>query len=391
MSKVHSVISASSAYRWLNCPASVRLAQGMTERTSEAADEGTAAHMLAEKCLKEGLRSCALWRGATITVPSERAYEVDQEMQESVDLYLNTVLDDLKAMQPGANLRVEQHFDLSWLHPDIFGTNDAIITQDFGLMRIYDLKYGKGVVVEAEDNAQLKIYALGGLVGSTCEEAEVIIVQPRAPHSEGGVRRSRISLDDLYGWANETLLPGAMEALKGDAPARAGDWCRFCRAIAVCPAVRSEASQAAMVAFENAKVLPSLPSPGTMTPEQISKVLLFSKMFSTWAEEVEAHAKMQMERGTPIPGWKLVHGRASRKWESEPKVIAALANYGTDIYTDPELLSPAQMEKMIKAKGDDPAATLAGLITTTRGVSVAHESDKREAILPLLSVFDPLS
>jgi len=386
----HSIISASGSNRWLECPGSIDLSRGIPDTSSEAADEGTAAHTLAERCLLQN-KNAAEFRGQTITVKdSGRAFIVDEEMAEAVQLYIDTIKADYEAMQPGATLSVEREFQLSWLHEDLFGTNDSSIEQMFGLLRAYDLKFGKGVVVEVEANTQMMIYALGALHDSTCEDVEVVIIQPRAEHDDGPVRRWRISTAELLEWAQEVLLPGAKLALSGKGGVYAGDWCRFCKAIAVCPAVRDKATQAAMVVFDDspdAKV-PTLPAPAEMAPEQLIKVMEFSRAFGSWAKEVETHVKNAMERGVQFPGWKLVRGKRSRSWENEGVTIHELnKGYGGKIYTEPKLRSPAQMEAMLKEAKVD-IKTLESLIKVTRPLTMAPASDKRDAVVPAIEAFN---
>lgn len=387
--QAHSVISASSSDRWLNCPGSVNATRDLPDTSSEAADEGTAAHSLAEKCLLED-RNTAEFQGQEILVEkSDRSFEVTEEMAESVQLYLDVVRNDRAAMQPGVDLLVEQEFHLDWLHPDLWGSNDASNAQQFGLLRGYDLKYGRGVLVEVENNPQLKIYALGALQGSTCEEVEIVIVQPRAMHSDGPVRRWRISSDELYKWARSVLKPGAEAALKPDAMIKAGSWCKFCRAQATCSAVRQQATEAAMVVFgEETQIRSTLPPATALTGPQMAKVLQFSRDFSSWSSEVEAHAKAQLERGVDLPGWKLVAGKASRSWVDPEAMVAKLGpTYGDELYGEPKLLSPAAVEKLIKKGGGDSQVLMDGMVEVSRGKVLAPDSDKRAAIPSAIDAF----
>lgn len=385
MARQHSIISASAFERWVNCPASPRLAMGMPDKSSEAAMEGTAAHWLAETCLKER-KNANEYLGSTIPVDNhETGFLVTQEMADGVNLYCSTIWADLQALDPSVcTMGVEVGFHLDWINNQIFGTNDCFIGQNFGKLIVYDFKYGAGVAVDADENGQMMIYALGALKGRPYEEIELVIIQPRAQHEKGPIRRWSITVEDLTLWSENVLAPAAALALSPDAPPHAGEWCRWCRAYAICPEVRAEATKAAMVAFSNASEPEplSFPAPDMLTPEQIGRVLTFTHLFSTWASEVEQYAKAEMERGRSISGWKLVRGRKTRKWADEAEVVRALEpRFGVEIYEEPKLRSPAQMEKALKG------VELDSLIEITQGVSVAPASDKRDAVVPAIEAF----
>jgi len=388
----HSRVSASSAFRWLKCPGSVRMQTDIPDSPSEAADLGTAAHELGEMCLSKGTQSAAEHLGRKILVEqSGREFIVDQEMVDGVQLYIDTVRKDRHEMLPGVKAAIEKKFHLDWLHKEIYGTNDAYLSQEFGLLRVYDLKYGRGVIVEPEDNAQMKIYALGAKQGSTCEEVELVIVQPRAPHSEGPVRRWRISVEDLDAWALGVLKPGAERALTNDAPVKAGVWCKFCRALPVCPEVRKKASEVAKVAFDDPE--PVFPAPAALTGEELAKAVAFSKMFSSWGKEVEAYAKAMLERGMKIEGFKLVRGKASRSWRDESQAITELGpQYGTILYTDPKFKTVAQVETAIKEstglKVKEVKELVAGFVDISKPLTMVPVDDKRAEVLPAIAAFD---
>lgn len=388
MTRAHSIISASSAHRWLNCPGSVRLTRDLPDTAGMAAMEGTAAHELGEKCLRDGSNAV---EHIGVTIPVEEAelshaFIVDQEMVDGVQLYLDTVRGDLDSLQPGCEMVVEERFHLKHLHEDLFGTNDAMIAQMFGRLVVHDFKYGAGVAVEPVENEQMMIYGLGGLHRfPTCESVELVIDQPRAAHSSGPIRRWQLGADELKKWGDVTLVPGAKLALTGDAPLKSGTWCKksWCDARPICPAHREMISASAVDAFgvDPVEVEIPLPDPATLTPEQLGKILAFQRVFSGYATAVETYTKAAMERGTEVPGWKLVKGRASRKWIDEGAVIVDLAAHGDKIYSPRKLRTPAQMEKLI-AKEE-----LTDYIETSRGISMAPADDKRAAIAPAIDAF----
>lgn len=386
----HSRIGASSAKRWLNCPGSVRMQRGLPDTSSEAADEGTAAHELAEMALKKGTKNVAEYRGMTIRVEeSGREFVVDEEMTDAVQLYVDIIRRDRDEMGSGVKGSVEKMFSLESVNKELYGTNDASLAQPFGALNVYDLKYGRGVAVEAEDNDQMKIYALGALEEQPlCEDVELIIVQPRCPHPEGPERRWSITSSDLQTWSQKVLKPGAEKALREDAPVNAGEWCRFCKAQAICPAIVERAQALASVAFEE----PVFPAPATMSGDEISKVLAFSKMFSSWATEVQSFARAQMDRGVKVPGYKLVQGRKSRSWADEKLAETHMyGQIGDAAYSKPALKSVAQAEKALKEEGydkDEIAHIFESLVRVDQSLAMAPETDKRPEVIPAIEAFN---
>lgn len=367
----HSILGASSSHRWLNCPGSVRLSAGMPKTSSKYAEEGTAAHELAEMCLRNHEHALE-YLGSFITV-GETAYEVTDEMVEAVQLYLNTVRADFREAGPGAELMVEKRFHLDWLYDGMFGTNDALVGQPFGLLRVYDLKYGAGVAVEVEDNPQLMYYALGAAHGETYEEVELVIVQPRAQHPDGPVRRQRMWVAELDRWADEVLLPGAEATAKADAKLSTGDHCRFCPALAVCPAQKEVAVSNAQFAFRDAPTAP--PVATSLAPAELKQILDKAPLIEAWLDACREHVKVLLEGGADPKelGYKLVAGRATRKWKDEGEAVGFMEMLGIDPH-ERKLKSPAQAEKLAKKGAFDQ------IVVTSRGVQLAPITDKREAI-----------
>ena len=232
MIETHAKLAPSAAKRWMTCPGSVRLSEKVEDKTSVHAAEGSLAHHLGEWALKNntdaGFRSDdSSTLGLKIPLISE-TLKVDQEMIDYVQIYLDTVRADMA--ETGGVLTVEKKGDLHWVHKDISGTSDASVGQLMGLLRVYDLKYGKGVVVEPEENPQQMIYALIEILEvnpNMYEEVELVIVQPRAFHPAGPVRRWRISVSDLFKWAKQKLKPAALATMTENALLVSGDHCRF--------------------------------------------------------------------------------------------------------------------------------------------------------------------
>lgn len=172
----HAVLSASGSHRWLNCSPSARLELEFENTGSEAAKEGTAAHALCEHKLKKALKKRS--RRPTSEYDSD-------EMEECTDGYVQFVMEQYEAAKQTCQdpiILIEQHLDFSCYVPDGFGTGDCIIVSDDRL-HIIDFKYGLGVLVEAEENPQMKLYALGALeiydILYDIKEVSMTIFQPR--------------------------------------------------------------------------------------------------------------------------------------------------------------------------------------------------------------------
>lgn len=378
--KLHSNLGASSADRWMKCPGSPKLCLSAPPMADSVhAREGTAAHALAEMCLtKNEIMVGAHPKdhiGETI-----QGFEVTEEMAEAVGLYVDTVRADQKATK--STLIVEKKFDLSSVFRGMWGTNDAINYARWGKLIVYDYKHGQGQEVEVVDNPQLLYYALGAYIeyGDAQEfsEVELVIVQPRADHRDGPVRRWAIPVTYLTAFS-DTLRKAAEATMKPDAPLKTGPHCRWCPALPICPEAARKVQETALADFSEPTV--KLPDPAYMTVDQIKKVLDFAGFVDDWIKSVEAYAESQVKAGFPIPGYKLVRKRSIRKWINEEEAAKVLkSKYGEKVFTKPELLSPAQIEKII-GKKDGGAIEIETLSETPdTGVVLVPEKDKRPAV-----------
>ena len=214
----HAILSASSSHRWLNCSPSARLEQEFEDRETEAAAEGTAAHALCEHKLRRALKLQS--RRKPIS-----KYDCD-EMDLHTDNYVQFVLETLaEARQHCADplINIEQRLDFSCYVPDGFGTGDCIIISD-KTMHVIDFKYGQGVLVEAEQNPQMMLYALGALrlfdSLYDIDEVAMTIYQPRREN----ISTWTIAVDDLKAWAENELVPKARLAYEGKGEYLPGPW-----------------------------------------------------------------------------------------------------------------------------------------------------------------------
>lgn len=360
----HAVLSASGSHRWLNCTPSARLELEFENTGSEAAREGTAAHALCEHKLKRALR-----------MRSRRPvsdYDSD-EMEECTDAYTEFVMEQYEAVKQVCKdpvILIEQRLDFSCYVPDGFGTGDCLIISDDRL-HIIDFKYGMGVLVEAEDNPQMKLYALGALAVYDAlydiREVSMTIFQPRREN----VSTWTVSVDELKAWAENELKPRAKIAYDGEGEYLPGEWCTFCRAAVRCCARAEEKLRLAQTEFR---------MPPLLTDAEIEDILAVLPDLTKWANEIAAYAlDAALNHGKEWNGFKVVEGRSVRKYRDEAAVAVAAKEAGyKDIYRQ-SLIPLTEMQRLMgKDKFEE---ILGGLITKAPGKpTLVPLSDKRPAV-----------
>ena len=379
---LHSKISASTCERWWNCPGSVREAAKCPPQPESAyAKDGTCAHKLAELCLKEG-------HGPFHMAGQElEGVCVTNDMCEAVKVYLDVIDDDL--IQYGLSrkdLQVERKFHLKEIHPDAYGTNDANLPVFLTKVIVYDFKYGSGIAVDAEDNKQGLYYALGASLEGDYEEFEIVIVQPRAMHKKGPIRRWCIKRAELDTFAKE-LKACAEATFKPDAPLHCGPWCKktFCQALIQCPEARKDMQDAALMAFD-APVKTVMPTkPENLTPLQLKKLLDMAPIIGTYLKSVEDYALDYANKGNKVEGYKLVARRSNRKWVDEEVVKKKFGKTATR--TVVETLSPSQLETELKKSmtGKEAKGAVEPLtFKPDTGNVLVPDDDAREPVRPKL-------
>lgn len=373
MSKQHATLSASGAHRWAHCTGSRKAEDGLADKRSVFADEGSAAHELCEICLERN-DSPFNWVGDKLIEYNE--HTVDQEMAESVQMYLDYVYS-----VKGARM-VEVQVDFSEWVPEGFGTSDCLITSDDSL-HVVDFKYGKGKQVYAENNLQGVLYALGAY--AMCSDifeiktVTIVIVQPRLDH----IDEWTLPVEELLkigAW----LADRAEEAMTDDAPRSPGEsQCQFCKAKATCPALKKMTEDTVIALFDDEA------TPDKLSDADLGKALENAKLIKAWLDAVEAHVKERLNAGEPFPGYKLVAGRTSRDWADDESVIAnrLLENFDVerdDLY-ESKFLTPAKAEKLVGKRKKE----LAELISSSTGApTLVPESDKRPAVNVSAADFD---
>lgn len=370
----HARCSASAAHRWINCPGSVALSEQCPDPGSSSyADEGTVAHNLAELKLRHALHEITDAQYKKRLAKIQQSAYYNGEMDEATDFYVDIVLEEFAAAGEGAELMIEQRLDLTQWIPEGFGTSDAVIISIVHhYIQVIDLKYGKGIKVEATNNPQFRLYGLGAvaLFGDLYDfdAVKTTVVQPRLDHVDSEI----CILKELLLWGEEDVAPRAIMAMEGTDYFAAGDWCRFCPAKTRCRKRAEFNLELARLEFQK---------PPLLSDEEIAEVLAKADHLQKWAEEVSQYALEQALAGRHFEGYKLVEGRSIRKYADDIKVAEKLMAAGFDeaMLYQRKLYGITEMEKLVGKK--KLAATLGDLLIKPQGKPVlVPESDKRQAI-----------
>jgi hypothetical protein len=365
----HALLSASSAHRWLACPPSAVAAELYEDTGSEFAAEGTLAHEVAEITARR--RIPQLYPDIdTMELPESHTPEMVEHAEGYAD-YLQELITD-----PDAVVLLEQRVDFSAWVLDGFGTCDALILQG-DTLTVVDYKYGQGVAVSAQDNPQMRLYALGALndygIAYDVQRVEMHIYQPRI----NNISTDTLSVDALTEWAEKVVKPTAAKAAKGKGTYKAGAHCKFCPHAGKCRALAKTCTE--YVETHGMRV--AVP---TLAPHEVAEALQLEPLVRLWLDRVKAQALNTLMGGGEVPGFKLVEGKlGNRKWSDELQVAQALneAGYSEADYTTVSILSPAGMDKALGKKR--AAELLEQYISRTPGAPVlAPESDKRPRYNP---------
>ena len=334
----HAILSASSSHRWMNCPPSVRLTERIPDNGSIYAAEGSEAHALCEYKLRQLL---GMEAENPLDCPGGLQY-YDSTMEDAATgyaAYVLEVLEETRKTCADPVVMVEQRLNFSRWVQDGFGTGDAVIVAD-GTLYVIDFKYGTGVPVSAEGNSQMRLYALGALDMFAglydVDNVQMTIYQPRLAN----ISTDTISRTVLLDWAENTLRPVAELAYKGEGEQQVGNWCRFCKLRNTC---RKRAEANLQLAQHDFKLPPML------SDEEISIILGKLDDLTSWAADIREYALTAALSGARFEGWKLVEGRANRRYTDEAAVAQTVIRSGHDPY-ERKLLGITAMEKLLGKK-----------------------------------------
>lgn len=375
----HALLSASGAYRWLNCTPSAKLEDKYGEKkTSIFAEEGTLAHELAELYIKNDILKNISDRDFNDSLERIMSNDLfNEEMLTVVPIYTDYCAEQYAAAQTAnkfALIEIEQKLDLTAFVPESFGTADCIIIND-DLIEIIDYKHGKGVPVYAEWNRQLMLYALGALEKYDTlydiSEVRLTIVQPRI----NNISSWQISVNELIHWSETELKPKAALAFKGDGELNSGDWCKFCAVKNQCRKLYEQ--QMEIAKYEFAK-------PILLSDDEIADIVKRAPEFINWIDSIQEFAQTEaFNNNKQWPGLKLVEGTSRRKWLDEDKAANIILKRCPEISEDEifntKLKPITSIEKLIGKKHFEN--TLSDIVVKAQGKpTLVPLDDKRPAM-----------
>ena len=396
----HSKYGASGAHRWTACPGSVAATAMLPETPSSYAQEGTACHAVAALCLTQN-QDAIEYVGRTID-----GLEIEEEHAIAVQVYLDAIrksptvwrdviaifdakfgkgeIIEVKRSNGRPNLQlafyalgviyelqrlplekrngimIEYKFHIKELHPQFFGTADYVY---LGSRKLKDIKF-----------------------------VELVIVQPRAWHKDGPVRRVRYPIEEIIA-VGEELLTAVRRCEEPNPALIPGSHCKFCRAAGTCPALRNHSLAEAQLSFSDdveMTLMGATPHPTSLTPQQLSNVLFAAEKLETWLDAVRAYAHASAEKGK-IPGWKLVAKQARRKWVDEDAAATDLMyrfELDEDQVYDTRMKSPAQIEKLLKPSERASAAFKNLCPAVSSGLVLVQDTSPRLEVVPSQVAYD---
>ncbi len=379
----HADASPSAASIWMKCAASVTLARGRQRKATPYTREGSAAHEVVELLIH------GLVVPDSIEVEGE-SVEITEEMVDHVEVFVDYV----DALRRKSNVfRTETRVGLSWLPEPIFGTADVLAySAQERELEVVDLKFGKGVPVGADGNPQLRIYGLGGLdmldpALGPVERVKTTIVQPRLA---GGnpIQSETLPIEELEFWGVDVLAPAVQKIADGDTTEVPGTHCRWCVRAGECKALAGLAQLEARHAFSS---VPEDVVHGLSNGE-LGHALDTAELIVAWVNLIRAEAHARLSKGERVPNWKVVAKRANRKWLDEEDAKDFLARMNVPPEDVTKIVSPAAVERVLKAHKLNPKA-IADLVTReSSGTTLVRDEDAREGLaLDAKSVFGRLA
>ena len=369
----HALLSASGAHRWLHCTGSPLLEKDFPDSTSVYAQEGTLAHELCELKLMAYTGEITKRKLTSMKNRLMKSELWQPEMESTSETYLDYIKDITMSYTVKPVILTEKRVDFSRYVPEGFGTADCLILAG-DTLHVVDYKHGKGVVVDADHNPQMMLYALGAMSELSLlyrfKFVHMTIVQPRV----NNISEFTMSADELIEWGETVVKPKAEAAISGNGEFEAGDWCRFCRAKQQCK-TRYES---------NNSLYPQLSAqhdPRLITLEELGEYLKRGRDMAAWLEDMKEYALSESLAGAEVPGWKAVEGRGSRAFTDTDEAVDTLIKNGIDesVLYERRVLTLAQMEKAVgkKAFGE----LVGDLVVKNPGKpTLVEESDKRPRI-----------
>jgi hypothetical protein len=356
------IVGGSTAKRVIACPGSVALVDKMPPSPSSSyANEGTLLHdTIADVLDKGGTPEDHLGRthGGIALTPAL----IEDKLQPALDA-LN-MIDPKQEME----YAVESRVGFGDYLPDVFGSTD-LLGRVGDRAVVLDWKFGSGVAVEVEENAQLMFYAAAAMRTEATQwafegvtEVELIIVQPPS------VKRWVTTVERIKAFEQE--LAGAVKiAMKSGAPLAAGDHCKWCAAKPVCPLMTGAVDRLMKTKLD------AIPA------DQIAHYLDQVPLVEEFIKGLQALAQQMLEEGAPVGDWKLVGKRATRQWADEAEAEAFLTRMGVEAWSEPKTITPAVAEKALKKLKIELPSDLT--VSVSSGNTLAPGNDPRPAVLQI--------
>lgn len=398
----HAELSPSSADRWIHCPPSYLLGRDMPRTTSTYAEAGRLAHSIAElKARKKFFpMSKRTYNSQLKKLQEEEHYE--KVMAGYTDAYVEALEQHAMLFRDPPFLALETEVPIGLITGETKadgspagGTADCIQIAE-GVLWVTDYKNGSGTPVEAEDNPQMKLYALAALAlyrpfyGDTIQTIRMTIVQP----ARGGVSDWETSREELDAWGREVVGPAAAQARAGEGEQKPGRWCKFCPAAAACR-VRANDAEALREAFglaapagNAAGMTGESPDGRLLSDAEVGEALSRGAELVAWYNGLKDYALSAILAGRAIPGWKAVEGRGSRKWDDPDAAFQAMIASGVPeaLLWERKPVTPPALEKAL-GKGSF-AAFAAGHVVQERGKpALAEAGDRRPGYNPAAAAF----
>ena len=360
------LFSPSASARLLTCPGSAKASEGIPDQESLFAAEGHDAHALAEIRLCERL-------GLQTNEKIENLTFYNREMEDYISDYVSYVLEKVASIKkdcPDAIVLIEQKVAAVRYDESLFGSTDVAIIAD-KVLTIIDLKYGRGVLVNAKENTQEMCYGLcametfGNLYD--IEDINLCIFQPRLSN----VSEWSLTVKELYKWADEILKPGIEKIRAGSEEFHPSRHCVFCKAKPLCKALRDQNLELAKHEFRPAFL---------MDDSEIEEVLDKADDFVNWINSVKEFALEDAMKGKKYDHYKLVEGRSNRKYVDETKVINVVKEAGYSPYEEKLLSVTGMQSRLGKARFEE---LLGNLVVKPRGkLTLVPREDKRPEVNP---------
>lgn len=382
----HALLSPSSSHRWLKCtPSALLESLEPFQPPSIYAEEGTEAHFLSELKLSFML-------GKTSPTEYDTRFEsfmmgskyYNSEFNEFVNDYCREVMAIVKEDYAGKDIDVylEEKVEFADVVPEGSGTSDVIIVGN-NFVHVIDLKFGKGIEVSAIENPQLRLYAIGALkkfrLKGSFSEVRMTIIQPRLSN----ITTDIMTVNDLYVWAQEVVIPAAELAYKGQGDLTPGEHCKFCKLKGKCESLANQQLVAAQKEFDQVVTEDAILEPRNMTPEMLARVLEIGPKFVDWFKDVISYTTAAMiNEGLKVPGYKVVEGRSYRVITDPDAVAEKLLTAGfaeSDIFEPVKLFGITTLEKNIGKKLFNELAKNY-LLKPPGKPTIALETDARPAI-----------